>query len=563
MTPPPRISRLISFLLVSVLFLTACQAQGLPLASPSMLPTEPASESTSINFTLLTPTASPTPQPTPTPVPSLWIEPYLSAALREAVTLPDGWQMAVQASEATMHLKVGDGHAVSHWIYALVAPFPTVTDGVKFEDVLRTWKGAPSGPFSGQPLLMDEDTRQVLTALWNAPADQAIKVVPATDLVETAWDSRPSWAIVPFEELEPRWKVLEVDGQSPLHKDFDPQTYPLVAPISIDTEPAQAGTTTQWINTLPATNRDPDKLTTLVMTGVTALVRGTSNLMYYYGADYPAKDIGDWLRSADITHISNEVPFAKLCPKYNETQADLRFCTNPEYIKLLEDIGTDVVELTGDHFIDQGPEATLFTLDLYKQHNWLYYGGGANINEARQAITLTDHGNKIAFIGCNAKRGGYATASETYPGAAPCDLDYMRTQIAKLKSEGYLVIATFQHQEYYTYQVKPDYRPDFTSMAEAGAVIVQGSQAHLPQNLEFDAGGLIHYGLGNLFFDQYLEGFPERQAFIDRHVIYEGRYISTELLTIMFVDLAHARPMTPEERQDLLTTIFKASGWQK
>jgi hypothetical protein len=220
----------------------------------------------------------------------------------------------------------------------------------------------------------------------------------------------------------------------------------------------------------------------------------------------------------------------------------------PEYIKLLEDIGTDVVELTGDHFIDQGPEATLFTLDLYKQHHWLYYGGGANIEEARQPITLTDHGNKIAFIGCNAKRGGYATASETYPGAAPCDLDYMRAQITKLKIEGYLVIATFQHQEYYTYQVKPDYRPDFTSMAEAGAVIIQGSQAHQPQNLEFDAGELIHYGLGNLFFDQY-NYLPEtNDAFIDRHVFYDGKYLGTELLTYVIENYARPRPMTPAER---------------
>ncbi len=561
MTRPTILARLIPLLLVLALLMPACQRQNLLPASLTTPLAQPGATSTSVDFTLLTPTASPTPQPSPTPVPSLWIAPYLPAALRQAVKLPEGWVTATDSSQAMMHLKVGDGHAVSHWVYAVVAPFPTVADGVRFDDVLRTWKGAPSGPFSGQPLLMDDDTRQILTDLWNAPAEGAIKVVPASELVETAWSAKPSWAIVPFEALEPRWKVLEVDGQSPIHKDFDPQTYPLVVPFSVDTEPSLAGSASQWIASLPATNRDADKLTTLVMTGVTALVRGTSNLMYYYGADYPAKDIGEWLRSADVTHISNEVPFDQICPKYIETQTDLRFCTNPEYMKLLEDVGTDVVELTGDHFIDRGPEATLYTLDLYKQHGWLYYGGGANIEEARQPVTLTDHGNKLAFIGCNAKRGGYATASETYPGAAPCDLDYMREQIARLKGEGYLVIATFQHQEYYTYQVKPDYRPDFTRMAEAGAVIVQGSQAHQPQNLEFDAGGLIHYGLGNLFFDQY-NFLPEtNDAFIDRHIFYDGRYLSTELLTMRFEDMARARPMTADERGQLLNTIFKASGW--
>jgi poly-gamma-glutamate capsule biosynthesis protein CapA/YwtB (metallophosphatase superfamily) len=36
-------------------------------------------------------------------------------------------------------------------------------------------------------------------------------------------------------------------------------------------------------------------------------------------------------------------------------------------------------------------------------------------------------------------------------------------------------------------------------------VIVSGSQAHQPHGFEFYNGSLIHYGLGNLFFDQYNE----------------------------------------------------------
>jgi poly-gamma-glutamate synthesis protein (capsule biosynthesis protein) len=71
----------------------------------------------------------------------------------------------------------------------------------------------------------------------------------------------------------------------------------------------------------------------------------------------------------------------------------------------------------------------------------------------------------------------------------------------------------------------------------------------------------IHYGLGNLFFDQYELSPATRQAFIDRHVFYDNRYVSTELIPITFVDYAHSRPMTDAEAQDLLQTIFKASGW--
>jgi poly-gamma-glutamate synthesis protein (capsule biosynthesis protein) len=100
-------------------------------------------------------------------------------------------------------------------------------------------------------------------------------------------------------------------------------------------------------------------------------------------------------------------------------------------------------------------------------------------------------------------------------------------------------------------------------MAEAGAVIVSGSQAHQPQDMEFLNGSFIHYGLGNLFFDQY--GLCEacRQGFIDHHVFYGGRYISTELFPIQFVDYARSRPMTLEESNSLFQALFQVSGWQQ
>jgi poly-gamma-glutamate synthesis protein (capsule biosynthesis protein) len=403
--------------------------------------------------------------------------------------------------------------------------------------------------------------------LWGAPAQGAAQVVAASELQGYAWDHRPSWAIVPFEALGPRWKVLEVDGLSPLRKEFDPASYALTVPISLDGEAALAQALLSLHGAdsgtplVPAGNRDPGKLTVLVMTGVTALVRATAYTMEQRGITYPAKDVGEWLRGADLTHISNEVPFAKKCPYPNPVQEGMRFCSDARYIALLEDVGTDLVELTGDHFADWGEEAMVYTLDLYRERGWLYYGGGEDLQDGRKPVTVEHNGNRLAFIGCNGKGGSYAQAGKDHPGAVPCDFETMQAEIARLRSEGYLVIATFQHFEYYTYRAQPDQERDFRRLAQAGAVIVSGSQAHQPQAFEFEDGALIHYGLGNLFFDQYDVNPATRQAFIDRHIFYNGRHIGTELLTIMFVDYARPRPMTPDEREDLLRAVFNASGW--
>ena len=263
----------------------------------------------------------------------------------------------------------------------------------------------------------------------------------------------------------------------------------------------------------------------------------------------------------DVNHIGRVERVAQNCPTPNPVQEDMRFCSDPRYIGLLEMVGTDIVELTGDHFQDWGEEAMLLTLDLYRERGWAYYGGGENLEDGRKPYLVEHNGNRLAFIGCNGKGGSYAQAGPDRPGAVTCDFGYLTAEIARLRAEGYLPIATFQHFEYYTYKAQPNQVKDFGALAEAGAVIVSGSQAHQPQAMAFEAGAFIHYGLGNLFFDQYDIGLATRQGFIDWHVFYDGRYISTELAPILFVDYARPRFMNEDEKQQLYNAVFSASGW--
>jgi poly-gamma-glutamate synthesis protein (capsule biosynthesis protein) len=523
------------------------------------IPSEPTAEDL--------PTAEPTVPPTPSPIPkdnrsqSIWIPAYLPNGLTSELILPEDYGLSDSPEGSQIQLVVGDQQPIGQWVFALVAPYPTITDQVSMSDPKQSWKGSSSGPFAGQPLLLTESTLDIFSAWWGEPAPGATQVVPAQELIEVAWDQGSGWGIVPFESLEPGWKVISIDGQSPLRKGFDASSYPLTVPISIQGEQQLAETIVANSN-LPASNRDPNRLTTVALTGVTALVRATAFAMHRNGITYPARDIGEVLRQADITHISNEIPFTPDCPYPNPLQADLRFCSRPEYIELLEEIGTDVVELTGDHFGDWGPEAMRHTLDMYEQRDWIYYGGGYDRKDARKARLIEHNGNKIAFIGCNGKGGGYATASDQQPGAVSCDFDWMQKEIARLVEEGYQVIATFQHFEYYTYNPQPDQVRDFQALASAGASIVSGSQAHQPQGLELYKNSFIHYGLGNLFFDQYhfCTDYACDDGFIDMHVFYDGQYLGNELITIVFEDYARPRLMNPEERAILLNKVFSASN---
>jgi poly-gamma-glutamate synthesis protein (capsule biosynthesis protein) len=438
-------------------------------------------------------------------------------------------------------------------IYAVTAPFPTVHDSVTLLDIQNTWTGVPSGPFAGTPLMMDESTFEALRYLMGEPVSGAVRISPSDQLLDIAWAERPSWAVVPFESLTLRWKVLELDGQSPLRKEFDSSTYPLVVSFACEGS----------CGFLPSSNRDASKLTTLLLTGTTALVRATAYRMEKNGLTYPAQDIGPILRDADILHITNEISFADDCPYPDPGGGNLQFCSDPKYIALLEDIGTDVVESTGNHVNDWGSQWLEKSIEMYRERDWGVFGGGVNLSEATKPYELISNGNQIAFVGCNLPGPETAWAKENSPGAAPCrDYAWLYDKISSLRQQGYLPIVTVQYNEYYQLSPSEAQARDFTNIAKAGAAIVSGSQSHFPQGFSFDGDAYIHYGPGNLFFDQM--DYPvvgTRRAAMDRLTIYDGRIIGTELITTMLEDWSRPRLMTSEERRQFLMELFSASGW--
>jgi hypothetical protein len=453
-------------------------------------------------------------------------------------------------------IKANQNAAQSQRVYALVAPFPTVTDGVTSEELNLAWtQGIAPATFSGHPLLMDQSTLDAISTLWDTPASGAVRTVASDRLLDTAWSESGSWAIVPFEELQPKWKVLTIDDQSPIRKDFDISKYLLAIP-----------TNSPQSSNSPPSNYDPSKLTTVVMTGITALVRATAYTMELKSVTYPGERVRDLMREADIAHVANHVPFSTGCAFPKPDQVALVFCSDPKYIDLFTDIGVDLVELTGHHFEDYGPKATLETLDIYKSHNIVYFGGGANKEDSIKPALFENHGNKIAFIGCNRlDTGGLPTATEARPGAAPCDYPYLKGEISKLRAEGYVVIATMHWNQSYGWQPAPQQIKDFRFLADSGASLVLGSQAHYAQTMEFYNDIFIHYGQGNLFFDQMGDQswMPKgiRREFLDRYVVYNGKLISIELITAMLEDYSRPRLMTDAERSGFLQEYFNHSGW--
>ncbi|NMC15033.1 MAG: CapA family protein [Chloroflexi bacterium] len=547
---------LVISILLMIIFSSACgprQASLVLQPEPSLTPTEPPLPTASAT---LAPTATATPEPI-----YLRVDADLPAAFEQSLKLEGTDFQRVSSGKTSAVLDYGRGNPVSTWIYALAAPFPTVTNTIPAKNFLGFWQRAEAAPFTR--LILDAETLKALQSRLGAPVGD-VEVLDADSLLPEAWTTENTWAVIPFEQIQPRWKIIALDGQSPLHKDFAQSLYPLAVTISLTASQGfQSKALTKSLQPyMPQSNRDPEKLVTVILTGVTAMVRGTASEMEDKGITRGADVIGPVTREADILHISNEVPFAVDCkdpvPKLS---GKLSFCSKDSYLELLEAVGTDVVELTGDHFQDWGEAALEHTLELYRQNGLPYYGGGLNIEEAKQPVKLEIKGTKIAFLGCNAKPTIYGNATAEKGGNFRCDWEYMTAEVKSLRAEGYLPIVTFQHLEFYQWTAQSQLVADFHKMADAGAVIVSGSQSHQPHGMEITDTAVLHYGLGNLFFDQYGLALYTNYGFLDRHVFYDGKYLGVEPLPIQFKD--YSQPVWPEEatRSWLMEVFFSVSEW--
>jgi len=509
---------------------------------------------------------------------TLWVQPGVPSQLAENVrtTLTNNAFTEVGSPEtASVRVVLQPGpeaQLTSQWVYAVAAPFATLPDDVSWGAVQSYWATGDAsglvGPYgfeSTPPLVLTQSEADLLTNIIGPPAQGIVIQVPSGDaLSETLWSNRPAFTIMPFDQLQPDLKVLDVDTVSVLDKQMDASTYPLSVAVGIAATGEGGAQALQLLQAegWQATNRDPQKITKVVTTGTVAVARAVAMEVELNGSAFPSRDILPFFSDADIVHTSNESSYAVDCPE-PDWYGDPIFCSKRAYFDVLALAGIDVVEATGNHVNDYGIAAMENTLNVYDNEGIVYFGGGRNIDDAlAPRIITTENGTRVAFIGCNSVGPNGAFATTETPGAAPCgDWTRFMDTITNLKAndEADVVIAALQYWELPLYEASAEQISDFAAVAEAGADVVSGSQAHQPQGFGFPNGEFAHYGVGNLFFDQ--PDIENRQMFADKHVIYDGEHISTELFTGLIEDWSRPRPMDADDRREFLALIFDASNW--
>ena len=189
-------------------FLVSCST-GIfqPGNTQQSIPTLPYITRTSTASPTETPLPSPTTMPTQAPI-LVWLPDYLPEKMRSEIVLPQGYNQAAspESADISFHAAADDESPSSHWVYALVAPFPTITDGVSGSELRLTWGGNYAPAFDNTPLLMDESTLEILSVAWGEPASGVVQVVARDDLRRRLWRNAQSGAFISQSRHTALWR---------------------------------------------------------------------------------------------------------------------------------------------------------------------------------------------------------------------------------------------------------------------------------------------------------------------------------------------------------------------
>lgn len=391
-------------------------------------------------------------------------------------------------------------------------------------------------------------TPSVLAALQAAgfPLAPNIRTVPEADLRSTLWRERTAFTLLPIDQLTQAIRPLLMND--------------VPVPAQLDQYPFAVASATP--------NFDPDLLTRITYSGVTAMTRNTRAAIDANSVAWAAEALAPYVTQSDFFHISNEVSIVPTCPQAMDDTlgGTSSMCTKPAHFDILNLLDVDIVELTGNHNNDYGYQAYTDTLDWYAQNGLSLVGGGATLADAQAPLITEYHGNVIGHVACNDAGPYYALVNEdpsllggVRPGAAACDRDWLEATLPTLAQQVDVLVVTVQHPEIEDYLPPDNQRFFFRRLADLGADVVMGTAAHKPQTYEFyqaqdGRSAFIHYGMGNLYFDQPFWG--NMRFFLNTIYVYDGALQTVEVVPGIIDDLARPRLMTPEEQENFLFFMF-------
>jgi poly-gamma-glutamate synthesis protein (capsule biosynthesis protein) len=181
------------------------------------------------------------------------------------------------------------------------------------------------------------------------------------------------------------------------------------------------------------------------------------------------------------------------------------FAMPPEIAGHLAALGFDVAGLANNHVGDQGEVGVLDTLAACREAGLATAGAGPHVADAaRPATRSLPDGTRVAILAfCESEFG---VASGDRAGVAPMQAAADAVRAARADHDVVVVLAHGGIEE--VPLPPPQRREQLRGLVDAGADLVVGHHAHVPQGWEHHADGVIFHSLGDLYLEGGYEPSP-------------------------------------------------------
>ena len=257
-----------------------------------------------------------------------------------------------------------------------------------------------------------------------------------------------------------------------------------------------------------------------------------------------------YMQNTDLFVLNHEFVFSTGGEAMEDKEYTLR--NDPKYVKILQELGTDVVSIANNHILDFGQEAFLDTLATLEDAEIEYAGGGRNLERALAPVIKTINGQTFAIFAATRVSPSYDWyANSKKPGILQTyDATDLNNAIAEANSL-YDHVIVFAHWGIEREEYPQDYQRTLAKgYIDHGADLVIGAHPHILQGFEYYKNVPICYSLGN-----YLFGNRTGETLLLNAIFDENGQLSIELIPCERENYVLTKIQEPTKLFNYLTDI--------
>lgn len=218
-----------------------------------------------------------------------------------------------------------------------------------------------------------------------------------------------------------------------------------------------------------------------------------------------SEELLEEMKNADLTMVNEEFPFSARGTQAQDKQFTFR--VDPSYVKILQEMGIDVVTLANNHALDYGTEALSDSFQTLDDAGIAYVGAGDSRERAAEAYITELGGKTFGFLAASRVIPEVSWNIDNQQPGMLCTYDSTALcEAIKKAKENCDYVAVYVHWGIERENMPQDYQRQLgKAYIDAGADIVIGSHPHVLQGIEYYNGKPIVYSLGNYIFNQSIE----------------------------------------------------------